>query len=104
MLSAAIFLEDAIKAIGDRASSRDTAQERSMKATVDAFNALYGQNITEDQGWGFMILLKLVRGNQGRFRADDFVDAAAYAALLGESASREAAPEKLENNGQDYKS
>ena len=89
-----VFLESAVSEMRDRASQRDTAQtgngiggERSMAATVKAFNALTGHNLTEENGWEFMILLKLVRGRQGKFRMDDYTDAAAYSALLGECAS-----------------
>jgi len=89
------FLETAAKEMKDRASQRDTqtqtpggvSGERSMAATVRAFNALTGKNLTEADGWEFMILLKLVRGRQGAFRADDYVDAAAYCGLLGECES-----------------
>lgn len=89
------FLEAAVKEMKDRAIQRDTPSdgakggggERSMAATVRAFNALTGKNLTEAEGWEFMILLKLVRGRQGAFRADDYVDAAAYAGLLGECES-----------------
>lgn len=35
-----------------------------------------------------MELLKIVRSNQGGYRADSFVDGAAYAALAGEAAYR----------------
>ena len=56
-----------------------------MTRTVEAFNAIYDLGMTERQGWAFMVLLKLVRGSQGEFRADDYIDAAAYAALCGES-------------------
>ena len=83
-MNAQDFLELAGSAMGDRAKDRDTAEERSMRRTVDAFNALYGTNLTETQGWGFMVLLKLVRGSQGNFRMDDFTDAVAYTALLSE--------------------
>ena len=90
------FLETAVKEMKDRAAQRDTQNaaepeksgERSMAATIKAFNALTGHNLTEENGWEFMILLKLVRGRQGDFRADDYVDAAAYSALLGECASQ----------------
>lgn len=90
------FLDTAAKEMKDRAAQRDVQNhtntgksgERSMKSTVDAFNALTGHNLTEEEGWEFMILLKLVRGRQGDFRADDYVDAAAYSALLGECASK----------------
>jgi len=99
-----LFLETAAKEMRDRATQRDvslgapnstlgngTGQpgERSMASTVKAFNALTGHNLTESEGWEFMVLLKLVRGRQGDFRMDDYVDAAAYSALLGECASQE---------------
>ena len=41
--------------------------ERSMASTVKAFNALTGHNLTESEGWEFMVLLKLVRGRQEIF-------------------------------------
>lgn len=90
------FLEVAVKEMKDRAAQRDKcdqntpglAGERSMAATIRAFNALTGHNLTEAEGWEFMILLKLVRGRQGDFRMDDYVDAAAYCGLLGECESQ----------------
>ncbi len=83
------FLEKAGSEMKDRASQRDNSPEgeRSMASTVKAFNALTGHDLTESEGWEFMILLKLVRGRQGKFRADDYIDAAAYSGLLGECAS-----------------
>lgn len=83
------FLEKAGSEMKDRASQRDNSPEgeRSMASTVKAFNALTGHNLNESEGWEFMILLKLVRGRQGSFREDDYVDAAAYSGLLGECAS-----------------
>lgn len=60
--------------------------ERSMAKTVAAFNAIHGLGMTEVQGWQFMELLKIVRSSQGKFKADNFVDGAAYAALAGEAA------------------
>ena len=83
------FLENSMKEMRDRATQRDNHSngERSMAATVKAFNALTGHTLTEENGWEFMILLKLVRGRQGDFRMDDYTDAAAYSALLGECAS-----------------
>lgn len=94
------FLEKAVGEMKDRAAQRDvnpshtgSPGERSMAATVKAFNALTGLELTEANGWEFMILLKLVRGRQGAFREDDYVDAAAYAGLLGECASARNIPE-----------
>lgn len=83
------FLEDAASQMKDRAVQRDQASgERSMAQTVAAFNALTGKELSEAEGWEFMILLKMVRGRQGNFRADDYVDVAAYGALLGECSSK----------------
>ena len=57
-----------------------------MGATVDAFRAVTGHDLTEEQGWLFMGLLKMVRSQQGGFRADNYEDLAAYAGLQGEAA------------------
>lgn len=85
---ALIILKRAAECIGDRASERDTESERSMANTVKAFNAMFGTELTEVQGWQFMELLKMSRSRGGKFRLDDFVDGAAYAALAGEAADR----------------
>ena len=89
------FLEAGVKHMKDRASERDTeGGERSMKSTVDAFNAIFADCIvnqsgkmTEEQGWHFMTLLKISRSKGGDYRQDDYEDAAAYQALAGETAS-----------------
>ena len=89
------FLEAGVKHMKDRASERDTEDgERSMKSTVDAFNAIFadcivnqGGKMTEEQGWHFMALLKISRSKGGDYRQDDYEDAAAYQALAGETAS-----------------
>ena len=84
------FLEQAAREMGQRAATYDKPEgERSMGKTVAAFNALTGHTITEQEGWQFMELLKIARSNQGGYRADSFVDGAAYAALAGEAAARE---------------
>lgn len=82
------ILTTAVKTIGNRASQRDYAQqgERSMAATVAAFNALYGTELTEVQGWMFMTFLKAARARQGKMNLDDYVDGSAYFALAGEAA------------------
>jgi hypothetical protein len=87
--SAQGILEAAVGEMQDRARTYDKPQgERSMGATVDAFAAITGVYMTEQQGWQFMEVLKMVRSNQGEYRADSFIDGAAYAALAGEAASR----------------
>ena len=79
-------LDAASKTINDRASERDTEQERSMAACVNAFNAMFGTELTEEQGWQFMVLLKMSRAKGGQFRLDDYIDGAGYFALSGEAA------------------
>lgn len=88
---------DVIAARGVQRDSRTGAgapQERSMAATVAAFNAIEGTALTERQGWAFMQVLKMVRGattaRNGLYNYDDALDGAAYAALGGEAAARAA--------------
>ena len=78
------ILNEAANCIGNRASERDTDAERSMAATVRAFNGMFGTELTEEQGWHFMTLLKMSRAKGGEYRRDDYVDGAAYFALAGE--------------------
>lgn len=81
------ILRAGIEHMEDRAVTYDKPQgERSMAATVAAFNAVTGHDMTEEQGWLFMALLKAVRTQQGAFRADNYEDGAAYFGLAGEAA------------------
>jgi len=94
------FLAQADKEMADRATFYDAPQgERSMAKTVELFNVLKGTELTEEDGWKFMQLLKLVRSEQGNFRADNFVDGAAYVSLAGEAAANPASkfPEPAES-------
>lgn len=87
-ISALDFLQSAGDAMRARAQLRDRPSgERSMASIVNTFNALTGHALTVAEGWEFMILLKLVRGRQGHFNADDYTDGSAYFALLGEEES-----------------
>ncbi len=82
------FLEEGAKQMAARAQLRDQPKgERSMANIVKTFNALAGKDLTEAEGWEFMILLKMVRGRQGKYNRDDYVDGAAYFGLLGECES-----------------
>lgn len=84
------ILEKGIKHERDRAATRDAPDgERSMRKTVQMFNILYGLDLSEEQGWAFMVLLKQARGSQGQFNVDDYEDMAAYAALQGEAGYKE---------------
>jgi len=64
--------------------------ERSMSATVEAFKAVTGVDLTESQGWTFMALLKAVRANQRTaYHADSYEDMAAYVGLAAEAKAQE---------------
>ncbi len=81
------MLEAALKHMLDRASTYDVpGGERSMAATVAAFNAITGHKLTESEGWRFMELLKIVRDHAAKGgHPDSQEDAVAYAALAGEA-------------------
>lgn len=83
------FLEKGVQHMKDRAAQRDSAEgERSMAACVNAFNAMFGKDLTETQGWQFMVLLKMAR-SRNKFNPDDYEDGAAYTGLAGEAHSHE---------------
>lgn len=67
---------------------KDSDGERSMGKTVQLFNTLTGHELTEEQGWMFMVCLKMVRSQSGNYQADDYIDGAAYFGLAGESANK----------------
>lgn len=91
-INAPTFLRAGLEHMENRASQRDCEDgERSMAATVNSFNAMYGTHLTEQQGWMFMVFLKAARAKNGKFVKDDYEDGAAYFALAGEAASKEAA-------------
>lgn len=89
MIHATKLLDSAANTLGARAADRDLEEERSMKRIVAVFNALHDTNLTEAQGWSFMVVLKQVRAITGTFKEDDYVDLPAYAALEGECRSKE---------------
>ena len=89
-VTAASMLTAALGHMEDRAKTYDApGGERSMGKTVAAFNTITGLVLTEEQGWLFMEILKQVRSQQGGYRADNYEDMVAYAALRGECAARE---------------
>ena len=84
------FLGAALNHLEDRASTYDNPTgERSMGRTVEAFNAITGHKLSEEQGWLFMSCLKLVRSQQGMYKADNYEDLIAYGSLQGECAAKE---------------
>lgn len=58
--------------------------ERSMAHTVEIFNVITGLSLTEEQGWLFMVSLKMARSMVGKPKLDTHVDFAAYSALRAE--------------------
>jgi len=83
-IAASEILLAAESALKDRAALRDQDRERSMKRTVEIFNAISHLRLTELDGWMFMVALKIGRSCQGVHHPDDFIDLAGYAALAGE--------------------
>ena len=84
------ILQEATECLVDRAVERDKeGGERSMRAAIEAFNALTGHKLTEADGWLAMACLKAARAEGGKFRLDDYIDGAAYFALYGEAASKQ---------------
>lgn len=89
-VTAASMLQSALGHMENRAKTYDApGGERSMGKTVSAFNTITGLQLSEEQGWLFMEILKQVRSQQGNYRADNYEDMVAYAALRGECAARE---------------
>lgn len=88
--SAFSIIQEAADCLKNRASERDKPDgERSMKATIGMFEHATGVKLSEEQGWLFMVCLKIARSQGGGFKLDDFIDMTAYAALSGEAANNE---------------
>lgn len=87
--TAAAILDAASNHLQTRGKLRDKPQgERSMQATVTAFNALTGHKLSERDGWLFMVAVKAARAcATEKGIPDDYQDGAAYFALAGESAT-----------------
>lgn len=86
------FLQAAIDVQAERGKQYDKPSgERSMAATVSAFNCITGSTIEESDGWMFLGLLKLVRQSQNpeQYHHDSALDFVAYASLYAEAASEQ---------------
>jgi hypothetical protein len=89
-MKASDILQAAQQHMQQRAATYDKPEgERSMAKTVAMFNTLTGATLSTEQGWLLMACLKMVRAQQGGYRADSYEDGAAYFALAGESAAEE---------------
>ncbi len=86
-MDASAILTEAAETIKGRAAERDVEQERSMATTVKLFNEITHYDLTEYEGWMFMVCLKLARNRQGTmsFNRDHLLDGMAYMALALES-------------------
>ncbi len=60
--------------------------ERSMAQTVAIFRAWTGIELSELDGWRFMMCLKMARSTTGTPKLDTYVDLAGYVGLAGERA------------------
>lgn len=82
------ILDEASKTLRQRGVDYDgkgyQGGERSMARTVEIFKAFTGIELTELDGWRFLLSLKLARSTTGKPKLDSYVDMAGYAALAGE--------------------
>ena len=85
------FLEAALETLNQRGKDYDKpAGERSAASVATAFNAITGRNVTEQEVWLILQLVKDVRQWQqpDRYHADSALDCVAYAALKAEALVR----------------
>ena len=90
------FLQAAIDVQAERGATYDKPSgERSMYATVTAFNAITGRDLSEAEGWLLLQTLKDVRQwqNPSKYHHDSALDGVAYSALKAEALSEEQAQE-----------
>lgn len=86
------FLQAAIDVQAERGKQYDKPTgERSMCATISAFNCITGYTLEESDGWMLLGLLKLVRQSQNpeQYHHDSALDFVAYASLYAEAASEQ---------------
>lgn len=86
------FLQAAIDVQAERGVTYDKPSgERSMGATVTAFNAITGRDLSEAEGWLLLQTLKDVRQwqNPSKYHHDSALDGVAYSALKAEALSEE---------------
>lgn len=86
------FLQAAIDVQAERGQTYDKPTgERSMGATVTAFNAITGRDLSEAEGWLLLQTLKDVRQwqNPSKYHHDSALDGVAYSALKAEALSQD---------------
>ena len=88
--TAPAILAASLEHLKARAATYDKPDgERSIPATVAAFNAITGLSVTAEQGWLFLCILKMVRSQQGDYKPDNYEDGTVYFALAGEQAAQD---------------
>ena len=100
------FLQSAMDVQKERGEQYDKPSgERSMGATVRAFNAITGHALEESDGWMLLGLLKLVRQSQNpeQYHHDSALDFVAYASLYAEAASEQCGQLDEQNAHTGYK-
>lgn len=99
------FLQAAIDVQKERGAQYDKPSgERSMGATVAAFNCITGNNLKEQDGWMLLGLLKLVRQSQNpeKYHHDSALDFVAYASLYAEAASEQCKPPEQDSDNYNW--
>lgn len=84
------FLQQAINVQSERAKDYEQeGGERSVAKLAIAFNAITGHNLTEEDSWLFLQLLKDIRAwSTPYFHEDSALDSVSYAALKAEALAR----------------
>lgn len=89
MTHAAKIVMDAAQTLRQRGTEYDgkgyDGGERSMEHTVAIFKTWTGIELSEVDGWRFMMCLKMARSLTGKPKLDSYVDMSGYAGLLGEA-------------------
>jgi hypothetical protein len=84
------ILEEAVQVLKQRGVDYDgkgyQGGGRSMAQTIAIFKAFTGIELSELDGWRFLISLKLARSTTGKPKRDTYIDLAGYAGLAGETA------------------
>ena len=83
------FLESAAQVQRERAKTYAAGGtfggERSMGRTVQAFNIITGQSLSESEGWLLLQILKDVRDRTNGPHHDSLLDGVAYSSLKAEA-------------------
>jgi len=90
-VTAASLLQRAAELQEERGLQYDKGQERSAAKVAQVFNTITGKDLTEEDVWMLLVVLKQVRyySNVSAKHRDSVEDLISYAALFGESVLKE---------------